>query len=114
MTDGLVGDGVRAGGEIEGLEGDPAGIVAALEDLENRREIVIGLTAMPAVEFVDVDVTNEIVVAIDEHGVRLDFVYCVMRVEHGADGWAVDFFYQRDGFFEGLDYVGLAYGQALR
>src|SRR5258708_20769509 len=71
----------------------------------------MGLSARGAVELVEGDVGNEIVVAIEEHGVRLYFVDCVVGVEHGADGGAVDFFYQSVGFFEGLDDVGLAYRQ---
>ena len=46
---------------------------------------------MAAVEFVDVDVADEVEVAVHQRGVRLHFVDGVVHVEHGADGGAGDF-----------------------
>ena len=113
MAQRFVGQAFGAGREVEGLERNPARVSAAPQHVEDRLEIVVARAAVPAVQFVDVDVADEVEVAVHQRGVRLRFVDGVVHVEHGADGGAVDLAHDADGFVERQDHVALVDGQRL-
>ena len=67
--------------------------------------------AVTAVDFIHVDVADEVEIALDQHGVRLGFVHRVVDIEHGSDRRAVDFVDDFHGFGQRLHHVALADGQ---
>ena len=68
---------------------------------------------MPAVKLIDVNVANQIVVAVQQNGMRLRFVDGVVRVEHGAHVRTSDFAHDGGGFVQTLHHVALAFGKGL-
>src|SRR5262249_28871843 len=88
-----------------------AGVVPAAEHIEDGFVIVCARAAVTAVKLVDVDVTDVVEVAIDQGVVRVGLVECVVDVEHGLDGGAGNFLYDRDGFGHGLYDIALVSGE---
>src|SRR5689334_17362695 len=113
MAQRLVSEALRSGREVEGLKRHPAGEVALAEHREHRFEVVIARAAVLAVELLNVDVADQIEMAVYQDVMPVLLVDGVVDVEHGADAGAVDFTDDGSGLFEGEDDVGLVGGQGL-
>ena len=108
----FVGEAFGAGREIESFERDPALVSAAAQDFENRLEIVASGAAVAAVELVDVDVADQVEIAVHQLGVRSAFqstALCTSNMVRTAGlPIAAD---DGDGFFQSLHHIALIDGQ---
>src|SRR5437764_9344527 len=110
MLKAFPGEALGARGEVEGLKRNPSAVAAARERFKDRSEVVVAGAAMAAVELVDVDVPDEIEVAVHEGIVRFGLVDGVVHVEHGTNGGAGDFIYDGHCLRQGLYHVRLICG----
>jgi hypothetical protein len=113
MAQGTVGDVLGSRGEVKGFERNPAGVAAPPEHFEHGFEIVVAGAAMTAVEFVDVNVADQIEIAVHQFGVGHCLEHGIVDVEHGAHRGTIDLLDDADGFFERLNDVALIDGERL-
>ena len=114
MAQGFVGELLRARREVECFERNPAFVIEPAQRVQHRLEIVSAPPAVPAVEFVDVHMADEVEVPLDQRGVRIGLVDGVVHVEHGPDRRAVDLAHERGGLGERQHHIALGLRAGLR